>query len=180
MGGSIVGGNASAAAEANIYNDPEAAAVVFEAGIPITMVGLGATSQTRIERKHLPRLAKSSSPAARYVAELADFYIAFAERLGFFEGSDLHDPLAVGLAIDRSLGTLLQPMRIHVETGGEHAYGETVANRYLLTEAIEDRGDHFEITGFPKVEPNADVLVKVDGERFLELFLKRLEGAEPD
>ena len=49
MGGSIAGGNASPAAEANIYNDPEAAKIVFESGIPITMVGLGATHQNPVE-----------------------------------------------------------------------------------------------------------------------------------
>jgi purine nucleosidase len=40
MGGSIKGGNVNAAAEANIYNDPEAAQIVFQAGWPLTMVGL--------------------------------------------------------------------------------------------------------------------------------------------
>jgi len=40
MGGSISGGNATAAAEANIYGDPEAAQIVFQAGWPLTMVGL--------------------------------------------------------------------------------------------------------------------------------------------
>jgi len=40
MGGSITGGNVNASAEANIYNDPEAAQIVFQAGWPLTMVGL--------------------------------------------------------------------------------------------------------------------------------------------
>ena len=174
MGGSIVGGNASPAAEANIYNDPEAAAIVFESGVPITMVDLGATAQTRLRREQLPRLEASASPVARYVARLGDFYIAFGERLGFFGGADLHDPLAVGLAIDKTLATEMRPMHVVVETRGEYTYGETVANRHLLTEAIEDAGDHYTISGFPRVEPNADVPVVVDGGRFLELFLERL------
>jgi len=129
MGGSIVGGNASPAAEANIYNDPEAAKIVFDSGIPIVMVDLGATSQARLTRKDLERLRASSSPVARYAADLGDFYIAFSERLGFTEGADLHDPLAVGLAIDLSIATDLRPMHIQVETKGSLTYGETVANR---------------------------------------------------
>ena len=175
MGGSIVGGNASPAAEANIYNDPEAAKVVFESGIPITMVGLGATAQARLTRSHLPELRNSSSAVANYVAEIGDFYIAFSENLGFDEGSDLHDPLAVGMAIDKTLATDLRPMRIYVETKGEHSYGETVANRDLITEAIEDAGDHYTISGFPRLIPNADVPVVVDGERFVSMFLERIK-----
>jgi inosine-uridine nucleoside N-ribohydrolase len=174
MGGSIVGGNASPAAEANIYNDPEAAKIVFESGIPIVMVDLGATAQTRLTRKDLERLRAADSPISRYAAEIGDFYIAFSERLGFLEGADLHDPLAVGLAIDLSIATDLRPMHIQVETKGELTYGETVANRYLLLEAVEDAGDHYRITSFPRVQPNARVPVVVDAPRFLELFLERL------
>ena len=179
MGGSIAGGNATAAAEANIYNDPEAADIVFRSGAPITMVDLQATAQTRIERKHLPRLQQSASPVARYVAALSDVYIGFAERLGFFEGSDLHDPLAIGLAIDKTLAIEMRPMWIGVETKGELTYGETVANRTLMGEALKDLGDRYTISGFPKVEPNADVPLKIDAERFLELFLSRLESEGP-
>jgi inosine-uridine nucleoside N-ribohydrolase len=174
MGGSIVGGNASPAAEANIYNDPEAANVVFRSGVPIVMVDLGATAQARLTRAHVDRLAASSSPLARYVAQLGDFYIGFAESLGFHSGADLHDPLAVGLAIDLSIATDLRPMHIQIETKGEHTYGATVANRFLLLEAIEDAGDHYRITSFPRVTPNARVPVVVDSDRFLELFLARL------
>jgi inosine-uridine nucleoside N-ribohydrolase len=176
MGGSIVGGNASPAAEANIYNDPEAAKVVFESGIPIVMVDLGATAQARLTRKDLERLRASSSKAGRYAAELGDFYIAFSESLGFDQGADLHDPLAVGLAIDLSIATDLRPMHIQVETKGSLTYGETVANRHLLLEAIEDAGDHYRITSFPRVKPNARVPVIIDSAKFLRLFLDRVAG----
>lgn len=178
MGGSIAGGNASPAAEANIYNDPEAASVVFNSGIPILMTDLNATAQAVLQRRHLSRLAGSRSPLAQAVVEMGDFYVAFSERLGF-EGASLHDPLAVGLAVDKTLATKMKPMRIDVETRGEFTYGETVANRYLLLEAVEDFGDHYRITDFPKVAPNADVPLTVDGRRFLQMFLDRLTGAPP-
>lgn len=174
MGGSIVGGNASPAAEANIYNDPEAAKIVFESGIPIVMVDLGATAQARLTRKDLERLTAAESKVARYAAEIGDFYIGFAESLGFMDGADLHDPLAVGLAIDLSLATDLRPMHVQVETKGSLTYGETVANRHLLLEAVEDAGDHYRITSFPRVRPNARVPITVASERFLGLFLDRL------
>src|SRR5215813_4450329 len=53
MGGSISGGNVNAAAEANIYNDPEAAQIVFQAGWPLTMVGLDVGDKTLLTRKHI-------------------------------------------------------------------------------------------------------------------------------
>ncbi len=174
MGGSIVGGNASPAAEANIYNDPEAAKVVFESGIPIVMVDLGATAQARLTRKDLGRLRDSPSRVARYAAELGDFYIAFSESLGFTGGADLHDPLAVALAIDLSIATELRPMHIQVETKGSLTYGETVANRFLLLEAVEDAGDHYRITSFPRVTPNARVPLTIDSGKFMGLVLERL------
>jgi inosine-uridine nucleoside N-ribohydrolase len=175
MGGSVIGGNASPAAEANIYNDPEAAKVVFNSGIPITMVGLGATSQAKLYRRHLPTLADSGSPIGKFIADICDFYIGFSERIGF-EGSDLHDPLAVGMAFDKTFAKKLWPMHIDVETKGELTYGETVANRYLLLESFEDVGDHYEITSFPKVEPNAEVPTIVDGDRFVATFVERLSA----
>lgn len=172
MGGSIVGGNATPAAEANIHNDPEAAKLVFQSGIPITMVGLGATGQTRITREHLPIL-KDGGPVGRFVAEIGDFYLRFSEKLGF-DGTSLHDPLAVGVAIDKSFAKELRPMHIDVETKGELTYGETVANRNLYLEEVEDLGDRFRLTHFPRVEPNAEVPLVIDAERFLAFFLERL------
>ncbi|MCH7687746.1 MAG: hypothetical protein IH899_13850, partial [Planctomycetes bacterium] len=68
------------------------------------------------------------------------------------------------------------PMHIDVETKGELTYGETVANRYLLLESFEDVGDHYEITSFPKVEPNAEVPTVVDCDRFVATFVERLSA----
>ncbi len=53
MGGSISGGNVNGSAEANIYNDPEAAEIVFQAGWPLTMVGLDVGDKTLLSSKHL-------------------------------------------------------------------------------------------------------------------------------
>lgn len=172
MGGSIAGGNASPAAEANIHNDPEAAKIVFRSGIPITMVGLGATRQTRLTRDDLPRL-RSGSPIGNYVAELADFYLRFSESLGF-PGASLHDPLAVGFAIDKGFGVEMSAMHIDVETKGELTNGETVANRSLYLEIVERVDDRDRLVSFPRVEPNAEVPIVVDHARFRELFFERL------
>lgn len=177
MGGSIVGGNATAAAEANIYHDPEAAKVVFGSGVPIVMVDLGATSQARITRRHLEELRRAPSSIAKFVVAIADFYVDVSERLGA-SGAALHDPLAVGISIDKTLARVLRPMHIDVETKGELTYGETVANRGLREERVEWRGDRYVVVDFPVVKPNAEVPIEVHGERFIRMFMERISRPE--
>ncbi len=65
MGGSITGGNVNGAAEANIYNDPEAAQIVFNAGWMVTMVGSDVGERTLITRKYLAELQSSARTAER-------------------------------------------------------------------------------------------------------------------
>src|SRR5579864_259950 len=62
MGGSISGGNVNAAAEANIYNDPEAAQIVFQAGWRLTMVGLDVGDKTLYGQTQLEQLSKTHGP----------------------------------------------------------------------------------------------------------------------
>src|SRR5881275_2964798 len=69
MGGSITGGNVNAAAEANIYNDPEAAQIVFQAGWPLTMVGLDVGDKTLLSRKHLAQLGQTHGPMNDFMVQ---------------------------------------------------------------------------------------------------------------
>jgi inosine-uridine nucleoside N-ribohydrolase len=62
MGGSISGGNVTAAAEFNIYNDPEAAQIVFQAGWPLTMVGLEVGNRALFTHKYLDELRQTHGP----------------------------------------------------------------------------------------------------------------------
>ena len=174
MGGSISGGNATAAAEANIYNDPEAARAVFEAGWPLTMVGLNVTEKTLFTRADLGQLAKEKGPQARFAAAVLGFMVGLAERLRA-EGTAMHDPLAVGAAIDRTLITT-RDMRVDIETRGEYTRGETVASRHNSSDRRVLRGDRFVVEGIETVQPNVHVAVESDAARFNQLFLARLEG----
>ncbi len=67
MGGSISGGNVNAAAEANIYNDPEAAQIVFQAGWPLTMVGLDVGDKTLFSKKYLDQLSQTHGPMNDFI-----------------------------------------------------------------------------------------------------------------
>jgi inosine-uridine nucleoside N-ribohydrolase len=174
MGGSISGGNVDGAAEANIYNDPEAAQIVFNAGWMVTMVGSDVGERTLITRQHLAELQSSHGPESDFVAKIADFYLTRSEKSGY-SGAAMYDPLAVGIALDPTLGTLKE-MHVDVETRGEFTRGETVANRMGYDEKNVLHGDHYEIDGLTPLQPNARVCLASDAERFLQLFISRLKG----
>ena len=174
MGGSITEGNVTAAAEANIYNDPEAARVVFDAGWKLTMVGLDVTHKTNFGKSHLERLARTHGTVNDFATKVMSFLVALSAKFGA-EGTPMHDPLAMGVAIDPSF-VKTRHMRVDVETRGEFTRGATVGNRNNAVEHNELRGDRYVMTGIDRVEPNAHVAVEVDAERFMSFFIDRLAG----
>src|ERR1700716_2055250 len=116
MGGSISGGNVTAAAEANIYNDPEAAQIVFQAGWPLTMVGLEVGDKALFTRKYLAELGQSHGPINDLIVSVAKFIIGLSETFGA-SGSPMYDPSAVAVAVDSTL-VRVQEMHVDVETRG--------------------------------------------------------------
>ena len=174
MGGSITGGNVNGAAEANIYNDPEAAQIVFNAGWMVTMVGSDVGERTLITRKYLAQLQSSHGPQSDFIAKIAEFYLTRGEKSGY-SGAAMYDPLAVGIALDPTFGTLKE-MHVDVETKGEFTRGETVANRMGSNENNVLHGDHYEIEGVVELKPNAKVCVASDADRFLQFFVSRIRG----
>ncbi len=172
MGGSISGGNVNGAAEYNIYQDPEAAAIVFNAGWPITMVGLDVTEKAAILPTDANKLDEKAGPVSHFAATVARYQIGVGEASG---GGAVHDALAVGAVIDP---TLLQTkfLRVDVETAGEFARGETVANRFGTVEKNVPAGDHWDTVGLTKIQPNVHVGVGVDGRRFIDMLVTRLSN----
>ena len=156
MGGAIAEGNVTPAAEFNAFVDPEAAAIVFASGIPITMVGLDVTHKALFTRAHADRL-RDTGRAGRVVAELSDFFQSFHERRYGFDGSPIHDAMAVAHVIDP---TLLETVHcnIEIETASEFCDGRTVVDRWLTTDG-------------PR---NAHVGVDVDASRFLDMLVERI------
>lgn len=175
MGGSISGGNVNAAAEANIYNDPEAAQIVFNAGFAsLTMVGLDVGNKTLMTERQVAQLQAAPGPMSNFVAQVGRFLLNLSQ--GFGEtGTPMYDPLAMGVTLDRTLVTT-QAMRVEVETRGEFTRGETVANRSNMVERNVLRGDRYIIEGVDKVTPNARVCVDVQAQRFLDLLVSRIRG----
>ena len=154
MGGAVREGNWTPAAEFNIWVDPEAARIVFRSGLPITMVGLDVTHQAIFRDTEVAQLDALGTPVSRVFADLLRFYARFhRERYGW-DGSPIHDAVAVAHVAVPGLVTT-EPYRVDVETTGEITRGRTV---------VDTRG----VAGPP---PNADVALGIDRERFVGLLV---------
>ena len=174
MGGSISGGNVNASAEANIYNDPEAAQIVFQAGWPLTMVGLDVGDKTLFSKKYLDQLSQTHGPINDFIYAVGKYLIDLSAQFGS-PGTPMYDPLAVGVVIDATL-VKSPEMHVDVETRGDFTRGETVANRRGAVERNVLHGDRYVIEAVDKIAPNAKVCVDVDANRFLQLLVSRIKG----
>ncbi|MGE6262731.1 pyrimidine-specific ribonucleoside hydrolase RihA [Aeromonas media] len=160
MGGAAGAGNWTPAAEFNIYVDPEAADMVFSAGIPITLCGLDVTHQAQVMDEDIARVRAIPNPVAQCVADLLDFFMIYHRDPKWgFAGAPLHDPCTIAW--------LLAPALFHgqdcwvgIETQGRHTVGMTVVDRYGLT-------------GKPT---NARVLLGLDRVGFIDLLVGRLRA----
>jgi pyrimidine-specific ribonucleoside hydrolase len=161
MGGGISYGNVTSTAEFNIYVDPEAARIVFESGIPITMSGLDVTDKAAIFEDEIVAL-KERGPVSTMVGELLDFYSIFGKKMGYV-GSALHDPCAVAWLLHPELFES-EHLYVTVETEGKLTRGMTVADKRKKT----DR------------PANVEVLVGVDREAFMKLIFDSLEKLDQE
>lgn len=125
MGGSIKeGGNVTPVAEANIFNDPHAAARVLSAGWPLTMVGLDATHRCVLAPKDMDAIAAGQGELGRVLAESYAFYRAFYQQALGIDGCCPHDSCALAYLIRPELFTTARG-HLNVVTEGI-AEGQTV------------------------------------------------------
>jgi len=156
MGGAIAEGNVTPAAEFNIWADPEAAHRVFTSGLDVTMVGLDVTHRALVTPAHAEQLAESGR-IGKVVAELLEFYGGFHRTVYGWDGSPIHDAVAVAHVIDPTL-LELEHVNVRVDCESELCRGRTVADIWRRT----------------GLEPNANVAVGIDAERFVSLLQERL------
>lgn len=162
MGGNaFVSGNITPAAEANIYNDAQAADEVFAAGWPVTMIGLDVTHRTIMSATELGRYSRANNPMAQHIARIAPFYLDFTRGNDGLDGIYVHDSTAIAYLICPEAFTL-QRHRIRVETEG-FARGKTWPARIGVygSEAWAGR-------------PEVHVAVAVDGARTVAMELERV------
>ncbi|MCL6520003.1 MAG: nucleoside hydrolase [Armatimonadetes bacterium] len=163
MGGAFrVYGNTTTVAEFNIFVDPHAAEVVLDVGVPITFVPLDVTEQVCLEMGYVTREIKPlGTKLSEFLSDLTREYIQYHMKTEGFPGCYLHDPLAVGVAIDPTIVGMREGF-VQIETAGNITTGMTVCD----------------LRPQPLVEnpPNARICTEVDAHRFLRLFLERIKG----
>lgn len=125
MGGNaFCRGNMTAAAEANVVNDPEAADIVFGARCPITMVGLDVTEKVVMTSDRLALLSTADNPRAQALALIVPFYERFHREHSGIEGIVVHDSTAISwLRTPGLFETVSHPVR--VDTGHGVGRGKT-------------------------------------------------------
>jgi len=156
MGGAIAEGNVTPAAEFNIWADPEAAARVFASGIDLTMIGLDVTHKALFTNAHIGRLAGRTGVM---VTDLLRFYDRFHREVYGFDGSPIHDAVAVAHVMNPGLVETLE-RNVEIDVESELCRGRTVVDLWRRT----DR------------EPNAHVGVEIDAHGFLELLIERINA----
>ena len=125
MGGAIWGGNVTTTAEFNIWADPEAAHVVFDSGIPMTMVGLDVTLKAIMTHEDADELRACGTKASVFAADLLDFMFDRHARGG--EDVIMHDALAVASALCPECMKYTEYF-VDVETRGKYTRGHTAAD----------------------------------------------------
>lgn len=164
MGGSTTFGNATAAAEFNVFADPEAAAIVFDAGIPLTMVGLDVTTTFGITREHVDTLRAHGSTIAREIGGALRYYLGRQSAIYERAFAPVHDVCAV-LPFTHPALIRHEPMHVVVECEGKYTRGMTVCDRRGVV-----AGDGIARTA----PPNADVAVWADGDTIIRIVLDTL------
>ena len=162
MGGAIAEGNVTPAAEFNIWADPEAAVRVFSSGLDVTMVGLDVTHQALLTDEHAARL-RENGRVGSVIAELLDFYGVFHQQVYDFEGSPIHDAVAVAQMIRPDL-LELRELNVEIDRESELCRGRTVVDVWKRTGR----------------EPNARVALGIDADGFIELLLERLGSLDAE
>ncbi|OCG74371.1 nucleoside hydrolase [Microbacterium sediminis] len=128
MGGNFLApGNITAAAEANIWHDPEAAQRVVEAAWTCTFVGLDVTMRDMLEEHHLGALA-AGGEIGRYCARILDFYYDFYRGETGRRCAGNHDALAVGIAAGLATVSLAPVGPIEIDTTHGPNRGRTSAD----------------------------------------------------
>jgi inosine-uridine nucleoside N-ribohydrolase len=155
MGGAIAEGNVTPAAEFNIWADPEAAARVLAADIDTTMVGLDVTHKALFTSAHVARLE------GRMVAELLEFYGHFHKEVYNFDGSPIHDAVAVAHVIRNDI-VKTEHLNTEIDIESELCRGRTVVDVWRRSGR----------------EPNSHVGIDIDADGFLDLLVERLNSLQ--
>jgi inosine-uridine nucleoside N-ribohydrolase len=159
MGGSIYASGTRPRVEFNILNDPEAADIVFESGVPITLIPLDVTTSVRFRKETIKPWAEADSPLIRRVHDLTVDWMEYRYIVRGEEdvGCYFHDAMNVAYLVDPDMFISVDA-RIVVELRGEHTRGQTVVHM-----GASEAG-----------HPISKVLVGVDRARFTRMVVDEI------
>ena len=156
MGGAIGEGNVTPAAEFNIWCDPEAADRVFTSGLDVTMIGLDVTHQALFGPRPTAEI-RAAGRVGAMVAELLEFYGQFHKQSYGWDGSPIHDAVAMAHAFRPGIVETVYT-GVRVDCGDELGRGRT----------------NVDLRGRVQWEPNAHVSVGIDADAFVALLVERI------
>ena len=161
MGGAVgVPGNVSPVASANLYEDPEAAAIVYSSGAPLVQVGLDVCNCVTIEQAQLDRIQQAGTPITRLLAAATPcLQRSYVDRGLIKSGGGVryNDLSAVAHAINPKLFSSSE-FYVEIETQSTVTRGQTVSHRH------DTSGN----------SPNAQVCLEVDAVAVAQLFTQRI------
>lgn len=156
MGGAVATGNMSPVAEFNYWFDPEAAKIVYDFDVPVTMIGLNVTTRVLFTPIDFSFIEKLEGNFAKTITRIQKYYVDFYWKWEKTLGCVAHDVLAVAAACDPSL---VETVHCHVDIATDGiTRGECVAD---LVDAWKQRKNSF-------------VAVGVDAEAFRDSFYRKL------
>jgi len=155
-GGFSEGGNITPAAEFNIYVDPQAADIVFRAGIPLVMMPLDVTHQLMTTKARVSRLSVLGTRPAKVMVEWLQFFERFDEEKYGSDGGPLHDPTVIAYLLMPELFSG-RHCNVEIETQSELTLGMTVVDWWRVSNRA----------------PNARVMRHVDADGFFDLLIDR-------
>lgn len=171
MGGTTQVGNTTPVAEFNIWSDPEAADIVYRAGVPMWMVGLNVTRQVGIDLQDIEKL-ESGSTVARTFGGLFRFFRESLQKIHGLSTASMHDPCALVPFVVPDLITYRE-CPVEIETSHGLTRGMTVCDfRNLTTARLEN------IRG--RADANCRVAVAVEGRALVDHIVEAImEWPEP-
>ena len=158
MGGGLLFGNWTPAAEFNILVDPEAAKIVFESGVPILMSGIDVTEKALIKPADFERIRALNNPVSDIVWQWLEFFYQFHKTMGY-EGAPMHDPCAVMVLTHPEIFTI-RDFYVQIETCGDLCKGATIPDW----------------NGILGKAPNASCLMDVDREVFVDYLIDSIRN----
>ena len=150
-------GNITPTAEFNIFVDPDAAKIVFEAGIDMVVMPLDVTHKALVTGERNEAFRQLQSPVGIAVAEMTDFFERFDKEKYGSSGAPLHDPCVTAYLINPKIFSG-KKINVEIETESELTLGMTVADWWGVT----DR------------KANTFFVSDLDSEKFFNLLTERL------